>query len=356
MDIAPTEIGTGKRTDKECDMLKVGVVGATGYAGEEVIKILVDHGSVSITELSAVIDKEEPISSIFPGFKGKIDLICKKPDPEGMAKNIDLVFLGLPHKISMEIVPVFLKAGKIVIDLSADYRLAPDIYKVWYGIEHKDKGNLPAAVYGLPELYYDAIKKARLVANPGCYPTSVILGIAPMLKEGAVDPEYMIADSKSGATGAGRKPDLALSFSEINENLKAYKANEHQHKPEIARILSEVAGRSVDIIFTPHLIPMNRGILSTIYLKLTKKMDTKKALEIYRNFYKGKPFVRISDEGKLPQIRDIVGTNYCDIGVKVTGDTLIVVSCIDNLKKGAAGQAVQNMNIICGFAETEGLI
>jgi N-acetyl-gamma-glutamyl-phosphate reductase len=336
-------------------MIKVGVVGATGYAGEEVIKILVNHKGVKITELSAVIDKEEPFSSIFPAFKGKVDIICKKPNPEEMAKNVDLVFLGLPHRISMEIVPVFLKAKKRVIDLSADYRLPADTYKTWYGAEHKDKANIPIAVYGLPELYSDKVKKAELIANPGCYPTSVILGVAPMLKEKAIDVSSIIADSKSGATGAGRKPDLALSFCEINENLKAYKVNEHQHKPEINKILSDIAGKELDIVFTPHLVPMNRGILSTIYMKLVKGLDTKGAVEIYKNFYKGKPFVRISDEGKLPMIRDIVGSNYCDIGLKVTGNTLIAVSCIDNLKKGAAGQAVQNMNIMCGFDETEGL-
>ena len=336
-------------------MVKVGVVGATGYAGEEVIKILVNHKGVKITELQAVIDKEEIFSSIFPVFKGKVDIMCKKPNPEEMAKNVDIVFLGLPHKISMELVPVFMKAGKTIIDFSADYRLEPDVYKIWYGVEHKDKENLPKAVYGLPELYYDAIKKAKLIANPGCYPTSVILGIAPMLSNKAIDAKYIIADSKSGVSGAGRKPDLALSFCEVNENLKAYKVNEHQHKPEINKILSEVAKQTIDIVFTPHLIPMNRGILSTIYLRLNRKLDTKGVVDIYKNFYKGKPFVRISDEGKLPQIRDIVGTNYCDIGVKVTGDTLIVVSCIDNLKKGAAGQAVQNMNIICGFDEKEAL-
>jgi N-acetyl-gamma-glutamyl-phosphate reductase len=211
-------------------------------------------------------------------------------------------------------------------------------------------------VYGLPELYHDDIKKARLIANPGCYPTSAILGVAPMLKEKAVAEDSVIIDSKSGVTGAGRKPDLALAFSEVNENLKAYKVNEHQHKPEINKILSQVAGTKIDVVFTPHLIPMNRGILSTIYMKLAKKIDTNGAIDIYRKFYKGKPFVRIYDEGKLPQIRDIVGSNYCDIGVKVTSDKLITIACIDNLKKGAAGQAVQNMNIIAGFDETEGLV
>jgi len=248
-----------------------------------------------------------------------------------------------------------LKEKKLVIDLSADYRLDYDIYKIWYGVEHKDKDNLPIAVYGLPELYYDQIKKAKLVANPGCYPTSAILGAAPMVKEKAVEEDSIIIDSKSGATGAGRRPDIALSFSEVNENLKAYKVNEHQHKPEINKILSQVAGTKIDVVFTPHLIPINRGILSTIYMKLTKRLNTKGVIDIYNKFYKGKPFVRIYDEGKLPQIRDIVGSNYCDIGVKVAGDKLIVVACIDNLKKGAAGQAVQNMNIMTGLDETEGL-
>lgn len=336
-------------------MLKVGVVGATGYAGEEVIRILVNHNGVKITELSAIIDREAPLSELLPVFKGKLDVICKKPDPAAMAKNVDLVFLGLPHKVSMEIAPAFLKAGKLVVDLSADYRLDPKTYEKWYGVAHKDTANLPAAVYGLPELYRDEIKKAKLLANPGCYPTSVILGIAPALSDKAIDPAYMIADSKSGATGAGRKADLGLIFCEVNENLKAYKVNEHQHKPEISAILSRVAGKEVDIVFTPHLIPMNRGILSTIYLRLVKPLDTKAVVDMYKEFYKGKPFVRVYDAGTLPQIKDVVGTNYCDIGVKVTGSTLVVVSCIDNLKKGAAGQAVQNMNIMCGFDETEAL-
>jgi N-acetyl-gamma-glutamyl-phosphate reductase len=335
-------------------MIKVGVVGATGYAGEEVIKILINHKGVKITELSAVIDKEEPISTLLPIFKGKLDCICKKPNAE-MAKNVDLVFLGLPHKVSMDIAPAFLKAGKLVVDLSADYRLDPKIYEKWYGIAHKDTANLPQAVYGLPELYRDQIKKAKLLANPGCYPTSVILGVAPALSENIIEQAGIIADSKSGATGAGRKADIGLIFCEVNENLKAYKVNDHQHKPEINAILSRVAGKDIDIVFTPHLIPMNRGILSTIYMKLTKSLDTKAVVDLYKKFYDGKPFVRVHDEGKLPQVRDVVGTNYCDIGIKVTGSTLIVVSCIDNLKKGAAGQAVQNMNIMCGFEETEAL-
>lgn len=337
-------------------MLKVGIIGATGYAGEEAIRILLKHKGVQITELARFSDTDEPISKVFPVFKGRIDLVCKKIDPVAIAKNVDFVFLGLPHKAAMDIVPVFMKAGKSVIDISADYRLPPEVYKAWYGVEHTDKENIPKAIYGLPELYYNDIKKAKLIANPGCYPTSVILGIAPMLKTKAIDADRIIVDSKSGTSGAGRKPDSALSFCEVNENLKAYKVNGHQHMPEINKILSQVAGKEISIVFTPHLIPMNRGILSTIYLRLNKKLDTKAVLEMYKDFYKGKPFVRISDEGKLPQIKDVVCTNYCNIGLKVTGETLIVISCIDNLTKGAAGQAIQNMNIMAGYDETEGLL
>jgi len=337
-------------------MIKVGVVGATGYTGEEIVRILAGHPKVKVAHLSAVIEKEESIADIFPSLKGRIDLICTKPDIEATKKECDIVFLALPHRVSMEVAPKLLQAGKLVIDLSADYRLNHDTYKVWYGAEHKDKANIPQAVYGLPELYRDRIKNAKLIANPGCYPTSIILGSAPLIKAGVVDTSYIIADSKSGVTGAGRKADIALSFGEVNENLKAYKANDHQHKPEINKILSDVAAKDVDVIFTPHLIPMNRGILSTIYLKLTKKIDTKDAVEIYKKCYAGTPFARVLEAGRFPCVRDVVMTNYCDIGVKVTGGVAIVVSCIDNLKKGAAGQAVQNMNIMCGFDETEGLL
>ncbi len=337
-------------------MLKVGVAGARGYAGMEAVNILLRHTKVEITELSANVDSDERYSTLLPAFKGKTDVMCKKLDAEAMAKSVDLAFLCLPHKVSMDSVPAFIKAGKRVIDLSADYRLDPDSYEKWYGVAHRDPANLSLAVYGLPELYSDKIKKAKLLANPGCYPTSIILGTAPVLAGKVVDTTYVIADSKSGATGAGRKADVGLIFCEVNENLKAYKVNEHQHKPEINKLLSAVAGADIDIIFTPHLVPMNRGILSTIYMKLTKKLDTKAVVELYKKFYAGKHFIRICDEGKYPQVSDVAGTNYCDIGIKVAGNSLIVVSCIDNLGKGAAGQAVQNMNIMYGFDETEGLL
>lgn len=339
-------------------MLKVGVVGVTGYSGEETVKILLNHKGVRISEVSAfsaVREGDQLLGSLVGALKGRLDIVVKKTDPVDMAGKVDLVFLGLPHKVSMDIAPVFLKAGKKVIDLSADYRLEASVYEKHYGVAHRDITNLSQAVYGLPELNREKIKKAKLVANPGCYPTSVILGIAPALSRKMVDPSDIIVDSKSGTTGAGKKAEAALLFSEVNENLKAYKVNEHQHMPEINMMLSSIAKSEINIVFTPHLIPMSRGILSTIYLKLTKPADTAAVLDAYRSFYKGEPFIRICDEGSFPQIKDVAGTNFCDIGIKVSGYTLIVISCIDNLTKGAAGQAVQNMNLMCGFDETEGL-
>ena len=336
-------------------MIKVAVVGATGYTGEEMVRILAAHPKVKITSLSAIVEKEESIAKIFPSLAGAIEVVCTKPNTVETIALADLVFLALPHTVSMQVAPKYLAAGKKVIDLSADYRLPPEIYTVWYHTEHTDKGNIERAVYGLPEIYADKIKGASLIANPGCYPTSIVLALAPVLARGLVESTHIIADSKSGVTGAGRKADVALSFGEVNENLKAYKVNEHQHKPEINKIASDIAGKEIDIVFTPHLIPLNRGILSTVYMRLKGKSATKDLLDVYRSFYKGKPFVRILDEGVLPQIRNVARTNYCDIGLKVTGDVVIAVSCIDNLVKGAAGQAVQNMNLMCGFNETEGL-
>jgi len=336
-------------------MINIGVVGATGYTGEEIIKILSKHPGVKIKSLSAIIERPTKISNIFPALSGKCDVICKELDIDEVSSLCDLVFLALPHKVSMQIAPKFLKKEKKVIDLSADYRLPAKTYKEWYGQEHADKDNIKEAVYGLPELYRKEIKRADLIANPGCYPTSVILAAAPLVEEGLVESSDIIADSKSGVTGAGRKASISLIFSEVDENLKAYKINVHQHKPEINQELTKVAGKDIDVVFTPHLIPMNRGILSTLYFKLKKETTPKKLISVYKQFYKGEPFVRILSDS-LPQIRAVVNTNFCDIGLVVTEKRVIVVSCIDNLTKGAAGQAVQNMNIMCGFDEKEGLL
>ncbi|MBD3380401.1 MAG: N-acetyl-gamma-glutamyl-phosphate reductase, partial [Candidatus Omnitrophica bacterium] len=263
-------------------------------------------------------------------------------------------FLALPHTVSMEFAPLFLDEGKKVIDLSGDYRLAPEVYEKWYGKEHTDKDNLAKAVYGLPELNREDIKKASLIANPGCYPTSVVLGLLPLAgKTGKAD---IIADAKSGATGAGRKASVPLSFSEVDEDLKCYKANSHQHMPEMERALSSAAGSGVTINFVPHLVPMRRGILSTIYVKASGLPAEAEVREIYRDFYEAEPFVRVKPRGELPRIADVVNTNFCDIGLTVANGMLVVVSVIDNLLKGASGQAVQNMNLVSGFPETAGLI
>ena len=337
-------------------MIKVGVVGATGYAGEELLRILVNHPKVKVTALAAKVEKAQKISEIFPYFKKKLELVCGELDFEDFSGKCDFVFLALPHRISMEFAPKFLEKGKKVVDLSADYRLKDTSeYEKWYNIKHSDAKNLKDAVYGLPELNKEKIKKAELIANPGCYPTGIILGCAPLVKQDLICADDIIIDSKSGVTGAGRATAIPLLFGEVNENTKAYKVNQHQHMPEINQELSALAGKKIEINFVPHLIPANRGILSTIYLRLKKKMDTKALLKIFDEFYKDASFVRIYKEGIYPQTKDVQNTNFCDIGAKVTGDLAIIISCIDNLQKGAAGQAVQNMNLMCGFDECEGL-
>jgi len=338
-------------------MIKVAVVGATGYTGEELVKILSGHPGVEITSLTAKIDKPEAFSSIFPWAKGKVDLVCNNLNIEKVSKAADFIFLALPHRISMGVAKKFIAKGKAVIDLSADYRLKDvKVYKGWYGQAHVDKSNLLKAVYGLPELYKGKIADAQLIANPGCYPTSAILGCAPLLKAKLADLKSVIIDSKSGVTGAGRKAALALHFSEIAEDFKAYKISQHQHMPEIEQELSKAAKKKIKVTFVPHLLPINRGILSTIYMNTKCKATNAKLIQIYKDFYKDAPFVRVLNEGKYPQIKNVAGTNFCDIGIKKAGNVIIVVTAIDNLQKGASGQAVQNMNIMCGFGETTGLI
>ncbi|MEI8349994.1 MAG: N-acetyl-gamma-glutamyl-phosphate reductase [Candidatus Omnitrophota bacterium] len=342
-------------------MIRVGVVGATGYAGEELLALLLRHPKVKITSVTAKIDKVQPISVIFPKFANRIDLLCKEPEVEEIAHECDLVFLALPHTVSMEIVPALMGAGKTVIDLSADYRLK-DIkqYEKFYNTVHKDVPRISTAVYGLPELYRSRIKKAKLIANPGCYPTVSILSVAPLLEAKLIDIGSIIIDAKSGVTGAGRKLAEGFLFSEINEDFKAYKINNHQHSPEINQELSNVAGTKVEVIFVPHLLPLNRGILATIYTKKAQGKTAKAAgkdsvISVYKKFYAKEPFVRIKEEGSFPRLKDVAGTNFCDIGIKEDDNSIIIVAAIDNLLKGAAGQAVQNMNIIAGLDEMTGL-
>ena len=342
--------------------LKVGVVGATGYTGEELVKLLSRHPEVEVTYVSGKEDRDEKIQDIFPYLQGKLDLPCKAFSIDEAIAKCDLVFLALPHTASMAVVPALLKAGKKVIDVSADYRLKDTaVYEKFYKVPHADTVNLPAAVYGIPELHRAEIQNATLIANPGCYPTGATLGLAPGLKAGVFKSDSIQIDAKSGVTGAGRKASKDLLFSEVNESLKAYKLFEHQHVPEIDQELSGVAGEKINVVFVPHLIPINRGILSTIYVKLAssggKKIDTESLLKIYSDFYKDEPFVKVYDAGRLPEIKHVANTNVCHIGLKVNEEKglAVIVTAIDNLGKGAAGQAVQNMNIMCGFNETSGL-
>jgi N-acetyl-gamma-glutamyl-phosphate reductase len=340
-------------------MINAGIIGATGYAGEELLDILLRHPSVRITDISAKLQKPQEISEIFPKFKGRIELICKKPDLKESVSKCDLVFLALPHTVSMGMVPLLMKADKRVIDLSADYRLKDTkIYEKFYNTKHKDKLHLSCAIYGLPELYRAKIKNAKLIANPGCYPTVSILALAPLVAFGLVEANSIIIDAKSGVTGAGRSAIQDFSFSEINEDFKAYKVNIHQHIPEINQELSKLAGKIIKVTFVPHLLSLNRGILATIYVKKNQisKIKYQNLINLYKKFYKKEPFIRIRDEGDFPCLKDVIRTNFCDIGLREEQDKIIIIAAIDNLLKGASGQAVQNMNIMYGFPEYTALL
>lgn len=335
-------------------MVNIGIAGVTGYTGQELLDILLKHPDVRISAVFSTTDEPKLIAELLPKFKNKTDLLCAKLNPQGLISKCDVVFLALPHTLSMGLTPRLLQAKKKVIDLSGDYRLKNTrVYERFYCHKQLDKVNLKKAVYGLPELYRADIRKANLVANPGCYPTAAILALAPIAAFGLADLDSVIIDAKSGVSGAGKKAGLEFSFCEINEDFKAYKVNIHQHMPEVNQELSKLAGKKINITFVPHLLPLNRGILETIYIRKAHKVKSKsqKLISLYKKFYKKEPFVRILNEGKFPRIKDVVHTNFCDIGIKEEADKIIIITAIDNLLKGAAGQAVQNMNIMCGFPE-----
>lgn len=351
------------------EKLKVSIVGATGYTGKELVKILMNHQKVELVHLVSSSYTGKNIAEIFPEFLNKLDKKLINFNLDVVSQDSDLVFTALPHTVSMDMVPELLKKGVKIVDLSADYRIKDSaVYQEWYKKELNQisKELLLEAVYGLPEIYLDKIKDALLVANPGCYPTSVILGIAPLLKYHFVEPGGIIIDSKSGTSGAGRKLSLELHFVECNENFKAYKVVRHNHIPEVEQELSFVYFgadnkeqiKGIKVSFTPHLLPINRGILSTCYLSLRGSKKEEEVLEIYQKYYHKAPFVRIFEPPNLPEIKYAVGTNYCDIGFTIDERVgkIKVISVIDNLLKGAAGQAVQNMNIMSGFPETCGLV
>lgn len=337
---------------------RVGIVGATGYVGEELIRILCQHPQV--TGIAAV-SRDFPGSSldrVFPHLRGHVDLeIMDFEEIPALIDFSDLVFIALPHGLSAPIARQALGRGKRVVDLAADFRLPdPSLYEAWYQMPHGAPELLREAVYGLPELFRSAVCAARLVANPGCYPTSALLALAPLLKHGLVDQTSLIVDAKSGVSGAGRTLALSSHFSECNENLRAYAVAAHRHTPEIVCYASILAGGKVEVTFTPHLVPMTRGILSTVYATLLRPLDTSSLCQIFREFYAGEAFVQITGEGEWPQTKWVQGTNRCFLGLTVNGGRrVIVVSVIDNLVKGAAGQAVQNMNLMFGFPETAGL-
>jgi N-acetyl-gamma-glutamyl-phosphate reductase len=338
-------------------MIRVGIIGATGYAGAELVRILCGHPDIELTILTSRQYAGITFDEIFPSMTGSVNLVCETLSVDRVCDSADVLFTALPHKIPMEIVPEFISRGKKVIDLSADFRFKnSETYEAHYQ-KHTAKNLLEKSVYGLCEVYFDNIKNAVLVGAPGCYPTSVLLPLLPVLKHNFIDTHTIIADSKSGVSGAGRSLSLTTHFCEANESFRAYKAAEHRHNPEMEEVLTVETGRPVHLTFVPHLVPMSRGILTTLYATPVKGIGHKDVKNCLTQFYSGRPFVRICKDGRLPDTRNVRGTNYCDIGFKLDerNRRLILISAIDNLVKGAAGQAVQNMNIMLGLDETAGL-
>jgi N-acetyl-gamma-glutamyl-phosphate reductase len=339
-------------------MTRVAVVGATGYAGAELVRILTGHPDTELTILTSRQYAGIRFDQVYPAMAGRIDIVCQEYSTEQICENADLVFMALPHKLPMAFVPDILNKGKKVIDLSADFRFNDaNLYETAYQA-HTASHLLDSTVYGLCEIYADQIKAAALIGNPGCYPTSVLLPLVPLLKQGLLDPATLIADSKSGVSGAGRSLALATHFCEVNESFKAYKVAAHRHNPEMNAILSREAAEAVAITFVPHLVPMTRGMLTTIYATPVSGLTTQDISDCYRNAYHQRPFIRICPPDRLPDTLHVRGTNFCDIGFKLDEENrrLILIAAIDNLVKGAAGQAVQNMNLMMGFDETAGLL
>jgi N-acetyl-gamma-glutamyl-phosphate reductase len=335
----------------------VGIVGASGYAGLELVRLLLDHPQAKVTYLASKGDGGKDLNEIFPALKGHFSMKCEDFDPVRALAAADFFFLAMPHGLSGDMAPKLLKPGKKVVDIGSDFRLDDEAaYEKWYRMKAARKPDVPT-VYGLPELNGDAVKGAVLVANPGCFPTATVLGLYPLVKRGLIDPRGIVVDAKTGVSGAGRTPAIGNLMVETNENIKAYKVGMHQHTPEIEQVLSKAAGAPVTVAFTTHLAPLSRGILATAYGRLREPAATADLLNLYRETYREEPFVQVMPEGVYPGVKEVLGSNTCMIGLKVderTG-TVIVVSVIDNLTKGASGQAIQNMNLMCGLDETLGL-
>lgn len=337
--------------------IKAGIIGATGYAGVELVRILASHPQVELAAISSVSFEGKDISEVYPQLAGLVQKTLVNED-EVIAAG-DVVFASLPHGLSEPIAAKCMAQGKVFIDLGADFRLYDEAdYKQWYGLDYGDKALHAQAVYALPELYRDSIASARVLGNPGCYPTSIALALAPLLQSGAGDSSGIIIDSKSGVTGAGRTPAQGYHFPECNETFAPYKVAGHRHTPEIEQTLSGLAGTKVTVTFVPHLLPINRGILTTAYCSLTKPLDLDALHGLYTARYAGEPFVRVLPKGGTASVKTVRHSNFCDISVHLDERTnrAIIVSAIDNMVKGAAGQAVQNMNLVFGLTETTGLM
>jgi N-acetyl-gamma-glutamyl-phosphate reductase len=340
-------------------MIKVGIVGATGYVGIELVRLISAHPNAEITSLVSSGSAGNKISALYPHFKGVCDIELEKLNIGEIAKKCDIVFTSLPHGASEQVIPSLYDAGLRIIDMSGDYRYDdPAVYEAWYNVTHSSPRLLSEAVYGMCELYRDKIKDALVVGNPGCFPTAAILGAAPLIGGGLVSNRNIIVDAKSGVSGAGRGLHTDYHFCECTENTKAYKIAEHRHTSEIEQEYSKLAGKETVISFTPHLVPMKRGIYAAIYMNLLDSYTDGELLSVYKAFYKNSPFVRIYDAGEIPESNHVTGSNFLDIGLKVDKRTnrVIVAATLDNLVKGAAGQAVQNMNIMFGLDETAGLM
>ena len=337
---------------------QVAIIGASGYAAFELINILLRHPGARVAVATSRQDDKPRLDSLHPKLTGRIDLACEVFDADAIAGRAEIAFLALPHAASLDVTPLLRQRGVRVVDLSADYRLKnAQVYEDWYAHKHNDAAGLEEAVYGLPELFRDRIPSAGLVANPGCYTSTSILGLAPLIAHNLIERSGIIIDAKSGVSGGGRTPKLSFHFPECNESLSAYGVGRHRHTPEIEQVLSEV-GRAhpeaVDVIFTPHLVPMDRGILATIYATPRARAVEHDLLDIYRAFYSKSPFVRVVSH--LPATKDSSHTNFCDITVRVVKGRILVISCLDNLIKGASGVAVQNFNLMTGHDETTALL
>ena len=337
-------------------MFKIGIIGATGYVGVELLRLLLNHDKVTVAAISSSTFKDEEISSVYKSFFNKTNLICE--DIDDVIDKCDVVFTALPHGLSEEIANKAITKNKKIIDLGADFRLdSEEEYKKWYGKTFLNKELHKYSIYALPEFNGDKIKDFNIIANPGCYPTSIQLGLMPLLENNLINTKNIICDSKSGITGAGRSLSLKSHFSEANENFSAYAICSHRHSPEIEQALSHIANDNVEVTFTPHLLPINRGILSTIYCETKNKLTLEEIHEIYTIRYKNKDFVHVLPLGETAEIKHVKYTNNCHISLhqNYRKDKLIIISVIDNMVKGAAGQAIQNMNLLLGLPENLGL-